>query len=467
MKFGIYPDILKVAKVTPVFKSGSKTNCSNFRPIAVLPGINKLFEKSLECRLRHFLNSQDFFYKNQYGFRAESDTKTATSDLINNILLSIDKKNIVSGLFLDLAKAFDTVNREILLKKLQMAGIRGRFLNIFQNYLDNRKQFVSINGSFSNTLSIQIGVPQGSVLGPLFFVVYINDFGNLNLKGDLRLYADDSAIFYRNKRIETNMNDIENDLELINEYFSINKLTLNISKSNFINFASRNKRFISPSEIDFNGQKIVRVDKVKYLGLIIDSSLKWKEHIDYICLKVSPMIGIISKLRYSLPRAILLNLYFSFIHSHFQYLNLIWASNYKINIQPLQILQNRVLKYIFFKDFCHNRLDLYKNVVKSILPIHSIFKFQSCNFVFQVLNNLCFNNLEFKYVDHGYDTRSDLKLILPSIRTNFGKFSLAYSGPNIYNNIPDYIKMFEKYSIFNKHLKLFYLSSDELLESLY
>lgn len=467
LKKGVYPDILKISKVTPVFKSGKKSFCNNFRPIAVLPGINKLFEKLLEVRLRTFLNKQNYFYKNQYGFRVNSDTKSATSDLINNILLNIDKKCIVTGLFLDLTKAFDTVNREILVEKLKLAGIRGRFLDLFKNYLTNRQQYVIINNQFSQTLPINIGVPQGSVLGPLFFIIYINDFGKLNLKGNLRLYADDSALFYTNKKVEDNINLIKDDLELISDYLNINKLTLSIGKSNFINFCSTHKHFDSPSEIKFGNSFIKKIDKVKYLGLIIDQNLTWTDHIRFISSKVSAVIGIITKLRHSLPRHILLNIYHSFINCHFQYLILIWGASYRTHLHKLQTLQNSVLKYIYFKDRLHNTVDLFENVAISILPIYSTYLFQLFTFIFCVLKNLIYNNFNFDILENTHSTRSgNNNLVIPIIRTNYGKFSISYSGPNLYNRIPNCIKGNSKLHGFQKDLKTYLLSNDELKKSL-
>lgn len=362
--------------------------------------------------------------------------------------------------------AIAAINTQILIKKLNLAGIRGRFLKIFESYLTNRRQYVCLNNNSSNILPINIGVPQGSVLGPLFFIIFINDFGKLKLNGDLRLYADDSALFYSNTDINHNINAIESDLKVISEYLSINKLTLNINKSNFINFCTRQNRFQSPSSISFNNGKIFKIEKVKYLGLIIDQHLSWVDHINYICSKVSPMIGIISKLRHFLPKPILLNIYYSFIHCRFEYLALNWGATYKLHLYRLQVLQNRALKFIFNKDWLFNTLDLYKNVSKTIIPIYSIYLFQLYTFIFKVLNNKIYNNLCLSQFNHNYNTRNRNNLILPLINTNFGKFSISFSGPKLYNNLPKYIKENTKCSSFKKDILSFLMSYEELTNSL-
>ena len=254
-ELGIYPQSLKLSKIIPVYKDGDSKVLNNYRPISILNSTNKIIEKLLYTRIVNFLNDNDFFYKKQYGFRRLSNTSCACTEILIRILLEIDSGEIVTGLFLDLSKAFDTVNHDLLIDKLKNSGIRGIPLTLIRNYLTNRQQYVSLNGITSNRKFTTIGVPQGSVLGPLFFLIFINDIMNINLMGQLNIYADDCAIFYNNKNINDNVANINYDLKLLYDYFCKNKLTLNIQKSQYMNFHSQNK-IIQETQIYFHGNNM-------------------------------------------------------------------------------------------------------------------------------------------------------------------------------------------------------------------
>lgn len=200
-ELGSYLDPLKIAKTIPIYKAGDSKLMGNYRPISLLNILNKIIEQVMHSRLSNFLNLNNFFYKFQYGFRSKSSTKTATVELFDKILNAVNDKKVVTGVFLDLAKAFDTVDHKILVDKLEYAGVRGIALNLFRSYLTDRKQTVYVNDCFSDMKGITCGVPQGSVLGPLLFNIYINDIGNLNLKSYPNLFADDNAMFYFNTNV--------------------------------------------------------------------------------------------------------------------------------------------------------------------------------------------------------------------------------------------------------------------------
>ena len=194
IKTGEYPDPLKIAKVIPIFKKGDPSLASNYRPISVLSCINKIFEKILFKRLYNFLEKYNILYEFQFGFRQGHSTEHALVEIVDKIKHAIDNNELTCGLFLDLSKAFDTVNHNILLQKLEHYGIRGTALNLFKSYLSNRKQYVQIDKCKSKTLPITCGVPQGSVLGPLFFILFINDLPNCCPEGKIRLFVDDTTL---------------------------------------------------------------------------------------------------------------------------------------------------------------------------------------------------------------------------------------------------------------------------------
>ena len=193
---GIYPSNLKTAKVIPIYKKGDSKSINNYRPISILSTLNKIFEKILYARLVNYIEKFDLFYKYQFGFRTNHSTEHALIEIVDQIRLSIDKNQLTCGIFIDLSKAFDTVDHNILINKLDHYGIRGNALNLFRSYLSNRKQYTVIENNKSQTNNINCGVPQGSVLGPLFFLLFINDLPNCCPTGKVRIFADDTNVFF-------------------------------------------------------------------------------------------------------------------------------------------------------------------------------------------------------------------------------------------------------------------------------
>ena len=260
---GEYPDKLKIAKVLPIFKNGATNILANYRPISVLSVINKIFEKLLYKRLYKFLNKHKVLYKYQFGFRQGHSTSHALIEIMDSVKSAIDNDDYVCGIFLDLSKAFDTVNHEILLKKLHHYGIRGQTNALFKSYLTNRKQLVEIDKIRSSCLPINCGVPQGSVLGPLLFLIYVNDMANNCPLGNIRLFADDTNIFLSHSNIDELYNNAQLILTYLFKWFQDNRLTVNSSKSNFtihtIPHKRRNANLLN--EIKVDEQKIFMPNK--------------------------------------------------------------------------------------------------------------------------------------------------------------------------------------------------------------
>lgn len=456
---GSYPNALKIAKAIPIFKSGDSKLMINYRPISLLNILNKIIEQLLHNRLYSFLNHNDFFYKFQYGFRSKSSTGTATVELVDKILNALDKGEVVTGIFLDLAKAFDTVDHKILVKKLEIAGIRGTALNLFQNYLTDRMQCVFINGSYSSMRRVLCGVPQGSVLGPLLFLIYVNDLGALNLNCFPNLFADDTAMFYYNADVSVNINAGQQDLDVLQEYFRLNKLTLNVDKTKFINILSKSKILPPYPQLKFNGIPLGEVSEFKYLGIIFDKHLTWNSHIMKIRNTIACRVGILKKLSKFLSTKILLLLYYSLIHCHLEYLCLIWGSAANCHLRPLQVLQNRSLKFIFKLSYQHPSVDLY--VSSKILPIKGIYCYQNCNFVKSVINNSKYHTIAFDFNIHDHDTRQSTDLYYGVSRNNFGKNKISTIGPCLYNHLPQELKNCEV-NVFRCNLKRWLLEAMQL-----
>ena len=241
LKQGIFPDSLKTAKVIPIFKQGSRSSCDNYRPISVLSALSKVFERCIFNQLLSFLTTERILVPNQYGFRPGNSTTDCLVDLIDEITKALDEENYAVSLFLDLSKAFDTVNHSILLSKLDLYGIRNIENQWFRSYLSKRKQKVYVNGVFSDSLAINSGVPQGSILGPLLFLIYINDIVQVTNYFSLRLFADDTSLTATGKDLDLLLYQINQELPAIYEWLCSNKLTLNLSKTKYLIFQPRQK----------------------------------------------------------------------------------------------------------------------------------------------------------------------------------------------------------------------------------
>ena len=228
---------MKIAKVTPVFKGGDSADLSNYRPISVLPCFSKILERLMYNRLYKHLSNSKILYPKQFGFQKSHSTDHALLQLVDQIYESFERNEYTIGVFIDLSKAFDTVDHNILLKKLEIYGISDTHLQWFRNYLSNRKQYIQFDGwQKTNYKTVKCGVPQGSILGPLLFLLYINDLQFASDLLDPIMFADDTNLFYSNKDINTAFLKVNDELQKINEWFISNKLSLNVKKKQILVF---------------------------------------------------------------------------------------------------------------------------------------------------------------------------------------------------------------------------------------
>ena len=375
---GTYPDAFKTAEVIAVYKSGDKFTCSNFRPISLISPFSKIFEKCIYKQLYHYFTSRDILYKHQHGFRKNHSTELAVSLMCDSIIGNLENNNTTCAIFLDLAKAFDTVNHQILLSKLYAYGIRGIPFKLMQSYLSNRKQCTVIN----KVKSSSHGVPQGSTLGPLLFLIYINDLPKVsNLK--VRLFADD-AIFTLRDKDEKNLQHIMNDqLTKIDDWMKINQLTINYKKTNFMIF-TRKKKISSPLSIRIGQNIINHKTKVKYLGVVIDEKMSWKNHVNYLCSKLAKGCWAISKLRNYVDHHTSRILYYSLIYPHLQYCISSWGRATKNVLKPLSIIQKRVLRLITKTPYRTPSAPLFFQL--KILKIDDVYKLQIAKMMHHINN---------------------------------------------------------------------------------
>ena len=320
-------------------------------------------------RIYKFVETHNILYPSQFGYRIKHSTSHVLINITEGIKHSIDNNKYGCGIFLDLKKAFDTVNHRILLEKLEHYGIRGVVLDWFKSYLENRKQYVTVNGHCAETLNITCGVPQGSVLGPLLFLIYINDLANVSKVLKFHLFADDTNIFDSSSCFEELQSTVIKELKKVSKWLQANRLALNIDKTNFTIFHSAGKLIPYTPIIKINKKPLTCDNFIKYLGVILDPLLSWKTHITELSKKVARSVGIFYKLRY-----------YALIHPFILYGVTIWGLTYPTYMDPILKLQKRFLRIITFSVLMAHSDPLF--IRFAILKVHDLHKLQLGNFVF-------------------------------------------------------------------------------------
>ena len=434
---GVVPDQMKIARVVPLFKADDQSLFTNYRPVSVLPSFSKFLERIIYNRLYDYLTNLHILCDNQFGFRKNHSTTLALIDLHEKISSAIDHGELAVGVFLDLSKAFDTVNHSILFDKLEHYGIRGLALKWIKSYFSNRLQFVEYNGYVSYRANIMCGVPQGSILGPLFFLLYINDIINTSTILQLILFADDTNVFVSHKDKDYLTNILNAELNKLSIWFRANRLSLNLKKTKFIVFKPSQKRTNQTIQLLINNQKIDQVKETVFLGVIMDENLNWKSEISHVANKVSKCTGIIRKSSFYLSTKTLRTLYFSLVYPYLFYCNLAWASTYRTNLIRLEILQKRVIRTIAKTTFDAHTDPIFQNL--GILKFHDIYLIQLGLFMYSYQNHTLPLKFHCKFTlqsqIHSYNTRNSCKFRLPFCRTRTKQFSVFYQGPKFYNTL--------------------------------
>ena len=341
---GVFPRSLKLARVVPIHKAGPKTDITNYRPISLLSSFSKIYEKLMHSRIADFMNKNDSLHDMQYGFRAGRSCEHALLKAQSILLDTLNKKEIALLLLIDFSKAFDMVEHNILLKKLEHYGIRGTALLWLKSYLENREQFVSISGVCSSKRRMGYGVPQGSILGPLLFIIYINDMPEISKLAKFILYADDANIIITGRTVD----EVNAQLNVLSDallsWVDSNGLALNLKKTKYMIFSRQ--RIDSTYRLEIANTVIERKSEAMFLGVIVDEKLNWSHHISALKSKMSRYIGIMFKLKNILPLKARIQIFHSFVQSHINYCSLIWGFSSKCNIESIFTKQKKGMRTV-------------------------------------------------------------------------------------------------------------------------
>ena len=343
---GNFPSCLKTACIIPIYKKSDKKVVKNYRPISMLPTLSKIFEKLIHRRLYDFVISHSLVSPNQFGFQKGKSTVDAVSCVTEYLYDSLNNKKHAIMILVDLSKAFDTVNNKILLKKLEMYGIRGITLTLIESYLSDRVGFVRISDSSSERVVSNIGIPQGGTLSPLLFLMYLNDMPNFSTNSTSVLFADDTTLLLSdlsyNKLIET----AKAELIRLKEWMDSNRLTINKDKTCVMLISNRlNVKVVRP-ELDIDNIPLTVVDYAPFLGVIFDNGLNFSRHCEHISSKISKSIGVLYRLKQFIPQDLLLNLYYSLVYPYFIYCNIVWGNTFSCHKRNLVTLQKRAVRLI-------------------------------------------------------------------------------------------------------------------------
>ena len=454
--FGTFPDSLKIAKVIPISKPGDKSNVSNYRPISILPTFSKVFEKAAYSQLYEYLNINNILCRDQYGFRRERSTIQAIVQQIQYVFDRVDGGNAVFSLFLDFKKAFDTVDHRILLSKLNYYGVRGLTYSWFESYLNNRKQFTSVGNSKSQTKLIKFGVPQGSVLGPLLFLVFINDIANISTLFKFTLFADDSTMStpFKPSNIVNFASVINSELQELSGWLLANKMSLNIDKTNFMIFTYSNMKLMIPPII-IGDSLVNESDFVKFLGVFIDNRLNFLEHSRHISRKISKSIGIIYKLGKFLDSDILEMLYRSFVFPYLSYGIEIWHGSSANVHKPVNVLQKRACRAIFKLSYDSHTSTYFKQM--DSLKLSDLYTFQIGVMMYKTLfmsqNNNIFDNLQTLGSLHDYGTRNRELFVIPKYCRSMTQRSFIYRAASLWNSLPISLRQSTSLNLFKFRLR--------------
>lgn len=454
LRVGVFPNCWKHAHVTPIYKKGDRDNCTNYRPVSLLSCVGKLLERCIHTHLYEFFTGNNILSSAQSGFIRGDSTIFQLLSIYNNYIVNYDRNITTQAVYFDLSKAFDRVWHRGLLLKLEANGIRGPLLRFIENYLSGRTQSVVVKGVTSDAKLVPAGVPQGSVLGPLFFLIYINDIV-LNIESTIKLFADDTSVSSSVGDSDLRSAALNSDLEKIHTWANTWKLKFNEDKTELLNF----KRGPLPvNDLHFGNVTLKETKSHKHLGLIIQCDCRWGEHIDAVARKVNMLIACLRGYKYSLSRKALETMYKSFILPIFDYADVIWDNCTegqstileKLHLEALRIIVGGVKGTSHYKLYEESGFTSLKERRKN----HRLILF------FKIVNGLCPDYLledlpNLVSTTNPYHRRRPYERLIPPVRTELYKNSFFPRTTTEWNSLPDNMKTSSSLSEFKRLLNTF------------
>jgi ribonuclease P/MRP protein subunit RPP40 len=422
-------------------------------------------------RLCSFLEANHIIHEHQFGFRKGRSTTQALHAVAENVIKNIESGKLTLAIFLDLSKAFDTVDHRILLIKLEACGVRGIVLEWFRSYLMDRTQSTEVNGAVSDLQVITCGVPQGSILGPLLFLIYVNGVFSCSNCALTIGFADDTSLQYSEYDIDDLISLANDDLANFADWFNMNRLSLNVKKTKYMVMASRQKLsqlvLSDAGNVKIANVAIERVKEVSSLGIIIDDTLSWKAQIRNVCNKVARGNGMLSRVKGVIPSYLLRTLYFSFVYPVILYGVSVWGAASASKLERIHVLQKKSVRIIANVAFYAHTLSLFKKY--DILKIVQVYQYSVCLYTHEIVHGKYSNptvyrdliNLRAFFENHSHNTRNNEKFILPKCRTDFAKLSISYTAVENWNALPLAIKNQTNCKKFKLLLKDFFISQYE------
>ena len=398
------------------------------------------------------MKEQKKFATCQHAFLKMHNTLTSLLNITDSLFSNVDKHRINISVFLDLKKAFDTVDHGILLAKLTKYGVAGTSLRWVTSYLTSRKQYCVLNGHKSSLKTVHCGIPQGSCLGPLLLILYVNDFEQCLKKCTPNMYADDTSITCSGEDIYDLCNDLKAEIENITEWLRQNKLSLNTAKTEYMVVGHKRQTNQIPGllEVNVNGEPIKRAQQVKYLGIMVDENLTWNEQYKNLKGKIKNALSSLRRLNNILPQSKLDQVYKALLESHLRYSDELWGNLSNTKLDHLQRLQNRARTLI-------EGSRLKDGWRCNWLSVSNLIKFDRAVMIYKIINGLCPDSLQGRLVTRSqisnYSTRNYLDLDIPRQNLEFSKKSFFYCGAKAWNEIPLQIRMSSTTTTFKKKLK--------------
>lgn len=436
----VFPSVLKCAKVVPLPKNKDLTDPNNFRPISLLPVLSKPLEKHIQKHLLEYIERMNLFHPFQSGFRPKHSCHTALSSLCETWLSAINEAEVTGALFLDFKKAFDLVDHSLLLKKLQCYLKDDSACAFFESYLSKRTQYVSVNCNTSSTDFVKSGVPQGSILGPILFCIYINDLP-LHVSDEnviCEFFADDSSVHTSQKSLESVNHSLQKSIEEISEWCTANTMIMHPIKTKSMVITTRQKHQLRPLQLELSvgSTQVQQVKEHTILGVTVDQELKWQTHLNKVCKVVSKNLYLLSKLRHYADLEALKLFYYAHIMPHINYASTLWDNCSDVHLKRLNSLHRRAAKLILHES---NKSTDEKLKLLNFLPLKDQLTLNKAVLMYKVMKSDVPGYLQ-SHFSHATKRYGSQNLIPPIPRLDLYKSSLAFSGTFLWNSIPIHIR---------------------------